>query len=132
MKKIYTLLFVTIITVSYGQNRYSKVTSGPTFKARTLNETMAVPMYSRQEYDRNQKILYNLQSYVIDLKRQVKGEKNIVYLGKLYEVLKYMETIDLASSGDALREIDKQLAEFVYEYNQEIKNNSSDQKDNSR
>lgn len=132
MKKIYTLLFVTIITVSYGQNRYSRVTSGPTFKARTLNETMAVPMYSRQEYNRNQKILYNLQSYVIDLKSQVKGEKNIAYLDEMLYGLKYLEKADLAVYGEVLQNVDRSLKKFVYEYNQEIKNNSSNQKDNSR
>lgn len=132
MKKIYTLLFVTIITVSYGQNRYSRVTSGPTFKARTLNEAMVVPMYSRQEYNKNQKILYNLQSYVMDLKTQVKGDENIDYLDKLHKFLEYMETVDLASSGEVLQGVNRLLKKFVYEYNQEIKNNSINQKYNSR
>jgi tetratricopeptide (TPR) repeat protein len=116
--KINILILFTIISVGkiYSQNRYSQ-SSTSTYKPMSNSEIMAVPMALRQKYDENQKYLYDLEKWIIELKTTIKVEPFLSRLNGEYSVLTSMENDDLARATQILNKREIGIREVISEYN---------------
>ncbi len=124
MKKTIILLVLFIAISSYSQNRYSQ-TSTSSFTPLTSSEIMAVPLALKAKYDENQKYLYALKKWVLELKTSIKIEP---FLGRLegeYRVLTSMENDDLARATKLLNQREIGIQEIITEYNLFISKQSS-------
>lgn len=130
MKKILILFLASIAMSSYAQNRYSQ-TSTSSFTPLSSNEIMSVPMALQAKYDENQKYLYDLKKWILDLKTSITIQP---YLGRLvgeYDVLSSMEDEDLARATKQLNKRKNSIEEIISDYKIYIsKQNSQNSSEN--
>lgn len=110
MKKIIILLMSFF-------SSYSQEISTSTYTPRSYSETMSIPMALKQKYDENQKYLYALKKWVIELKSQIQEPAFLSRLNGEYSVLKSMEDEDLARSSKILNQTEIEISEIVSDYN---------------
>ena len=116
MKKILPIIFTLLSFVAFAQNRYSKVTTS-SFKPMSLSEISNVSMTLQKRYNANQKYLYNMKKWILELKPQIKEKKFINRLNGEYSVLTSMEDDDLGRAAKALKQRENSIREIISEYN---------------
>ncbi|QBN19751.1 tetratricopeptide repeat protein [Flavobacterium nackdongense] len=124
MKRIILLFMILLAMSGYSQNRYSNYSTAK-MEPLTQAEIMAVPLALQAKYDNNQKYLYQLKKWVLELKTSIKIEP---FLGRLegeYSVLTSMENDDLARATKLLNQREIGIQEIITEYNLFISKQSS-------
>ncbi len=128
MKKIIILLLMPFFS------SYSQEISTSTYTPRSYSETMSIPMALKQKYDENQKYLYALKKWVIELKAQIQEPTYLSRLNGEYSILTSMENEDLARASKILNQTEVEISEIVSDYkkfiskqSKQINNNQSDQ-----
>lgn len=117
MKKILFTLFLFVAIICQAQvNRYTKVTTS-SFKPMSYSELSSVAMTLQKRYNENQKYLYALKNWILELKPQIKEQKFIGRLDGEYSVLSSMEDDDLARATKALKQRENSIREVISEYN---------------
>lgn len=116
MKKIITLLLLISVTSTYAQNRYSTISTS-TYTPMTRSEIMSVPMALQAKYNENQKYLYHLKKWILELKTSIKEEPFAGRLNGEYSVLTSMEDDDLARATKVLNQREMGINEIISEYN---------------
>lgn len=129
MKKTIILLVLFIAISSYSQNRYSQ-TSISSFTPLTRSEIMAVPLALQAKYDENQKYLYALKKWILDLKTSITLEPFLGRLNGEYEVLSSMEDDDLARATKQLNKRKNSIEEIISEYKLYISKQNSEKSSN--
>lgn len=129
MKKIIILLVLFIAISSFSQNRYSQ-TSTSSFTPLTSSEIMAVPLALQARYDENQKYLYALKKWILDLKTSITFEPFLGRLNGEYEVLSSMEDDDLARATKQLNKRKNSIEEIISEYKLYISKQNSENSSN--
>lgn len=124
MKKILPIIFMLISFVAFAQNRYSKVTTS-SFKPMSYSELSNVAMTLQKRYNENQKYLYAMKNWILELKPQIKEQKFIDRLNGEYSVLTSMEDDDLARATKALKQRENSIREVISEYNTWINQQNS-------
>lgn len=116
MKKSLTLLLLITSFISLSQNRYSKVTTS-SFKPLSYTEMSRVATTLQKRYNQNQKYLYDMKKWILELKPQIKEEKFINRLNGEYSVLTSMKNDDLGRATKALKQRENSIREVISEYN---------------
>ena len=117
MKKLLFTLFLFVTIFCQAQvNRYSKVTTS-SFKPMSYSELSSVAMTLQKRYNENQKYLYAMKNWILELKPQIKEQKFINRLNGEYSVLTSMEDDDLARATKALKQRENSIREVISEYN---------------
>ena len=124
MKKLLSIIFMLISIVAFAQNRYSKVTTS-SFKPMSYSELSNVSMTLQKRYNENQKYLYAMKNWILELKPQIKEQKFIDRLNGEYSVLTSMEDDDLARATKALKQRENSIREVISEYNSWINQQNS-------
>lgn len=124
MKKLLSIIFMLISIVAFAQNRYSKVTTS-SFKPMSYSELSNVAMTLQKRYNENQKYLYAMKNWILELKPQIKEQKFIDRLNGEYSVLTSMEDDDLARATKALKQRENSIREVISEYNSWINQQNS-------
>ncbi|MBG6110976.1 tetratricopeptide (TPR) repeat protein [Flavobacterium sp. CG_9.10] len=114
--KILLIVAVFCISKSFSQNRYSQGSTS-SYKPMTSSEIMSVPLALKAKYDENQKYLYDLMNWVIELKEKINEKKYLERLEGEYSVLKSMRKDDLARATDILKDRELSIKELISEYN---------------
>ena len=107
---------------STDRKRYKTSTS--TFKSLSYDELLSVPMALQKRYNQNQKYLYALKKWILELKPQIEEEKYLNRLNGEYSVLSSMENDDLARATRILRQRENSIREIISEYNSYLKTNT--------
>lgn len=129
MKKTIILLLLFIAISSYSQNRYDQ-TSISRFTPLTSSEIMAVPLALQAKYDENQKYLYALKKWILDLKTSITLDPFLGRLNGEYEVLSSMEDDDLARATKQLNKRKNSIEEIISEYKLYISKQNSEKSSN--
>jgi tetratricopeptide (TPR) repeat protein len=116
MKKVLPIIFMLISFVVFTQNRYSKVTTS-SFKPLSYSEMSRVATTLQKRYNQNQKYLYDMKKWILELKPQIKEQKFINRLNGEYSVLTSMEDDDLARATKILKQRENSIREVISEYN---------------
>ena len=69
--KISTIILFIITSSIQSQNRYDNVSTS-TYKPMTLSEMMVVPQNLSNKYNENQKYLYSLKNWILELNGKIK------------------------------------------------------------
>jgi tetratricopeptide (TPR) repeat protein len=78
---------------------------------------MSVPLALKAKYDENQKYLYDLMNWVLELKGKITEKKYSERLEGEYSVLESMKKDDLARATDILKDRELSIRELISEYN---------------
>jgi tetratricopeptide (TPR) repeat protein len=125
MKKIIlTLLFLS--SLSYSQNRYSQ-SSTSSYSPMTLSEMMVVPQNLSNKYNENQKYLYSLKNWILELKPQVTEQSFLDRFNAEYNDLVKIEDKDLSKATKYLQQTENAIKEIISDYNIWIKQQNSTQ-----
>lgn len=116
MKKIIILLLLISAISTYAQNRYSTISTS-TYTPMTRSEIMSVPMALQAKYNENQKYLYHLKKWILELKTSIKEESFVGRLNGEYSVLTSLEDDDLARATKVLNQREMVINEIISEYN---------------
>jgi len=138
MKKVLPIIFMLISFVAFAQNRYSKVTTS-SFKPISSSEISNVAMTLQKRYNANQKYLYNMKKWILELKPQISEETFLTRLDKEYKDLTKIEDGDLARATKYLNQTENAIREIISDYNiwvnkqntSSTSNTTSDEKSNS-
>ena len=118
MKKITFLVFLFMTIVGYSQiNRYSKPVKPARFQPLSYDELAIAAMANQQRYDANQKYLYDMKKWILELKPQIQEEEFISDLDGLFSILTKMEEYDLAKITKDLKQVEILIRKIVSEYN---------------
>ena len=131
MKRIiyYSFIFCSIICNSQ-INKHTTVK--PTkFEPRSFKETSSLANSLRARYDSNQKYLYELKKWILELKPKIKEQKFIDRLNGEYSVLTSMEDDDLARATKALNQRENSIREVISEYNTWVNQQKTSDRTNS-
>lgn len=110
-------MFVSISISSNAQvNRYTTYTPA-TYTPRSFNELAAPAMALQQKYDANQKYLYNLKEWILELRPQISEEQFLTRLNKEYKDLTDIEDGDLARATKYLKQTENAVKEIISDYN---------------
>jgi hypothetical protein len=115
MKKITTLLLLISIISTYSQNRYTEISTS-TYTPRTTSEIMSVPMALQGKYNENQKYLYALKKWVLELKTEMQSQEFTVRLNREYQDLTAIENGDLARATTYLNQTENAINEIISDY----------------
>lgn len=124
MKNLYLILLL-VCTLSNSQNRFSQ-NSTSTYKPMTLSEIMTVPQNLNNAYNENQKYLYSLKNWILEIKSQITEKTFINRLNNEYNDLVRIEDKDLSKASKYLQQTETAVREIISDYNLLIsKNNNS-------
>jgi tetratricopeptide (TPR) repeat protein len=129
MKKVIPIIFMLISFVAFAQNRTSTVTTS-SFKPLSYSEISRVATTLQKRYNQNQKYLYDMKKWILELKPQIKEQKFINRLNGEYSVLTSMEDDDLGRATKALKQRENSIREVISEYNTWI-NTENNKKSNT-
>lgn len=111
------MFFLGICITSYSQvNRYSKSVEPARYQPRSFSELSNTAMTLQQRYNENQKYLYDLKKWVLELKSQISEKKFIERLNGEYSVLTSIEGDDLARATKILNQREMSIRELISEY----------------
>ncbi|WCC46192.1 tetratricopeptide repeat protein [Tenacibaculum finnmarkense] len=117
MKKLLFFIFISISISSNAQvNRYTNYTH-PTYTKMSFKELAAPAMALKQKYDANQKYLYNLKEWILELRPQISEEQFLTRLNKEYKDLTDIEDRDLARATKYLKQTENAVKEIISDYN---------------
>jgi tetratricopeptide (TPR) repeat protein len=117
MKKVLPIIFMLMTIIVHSQmNRYSKITTSR-FQPMSFDELSRVSMTLRKRYDANQKYLYNLKKWILDLKTQIRNEDFLTRLNNEYNDLINIEDEDLAKYKKYLKKTENAMREIISDYN---------------
>ena len=116
MKKLLSIIFMLISIVAFAQNRYSKVTTS-SYTPMSSSEISNVAMTLQKRYDANQKYLYNMKKWILELKPQISEESFLKRLDKEYNDLTKIEDGDLARATKYLNQTENAIREIISDYN---------------
>lgn len=105
-----------ISIVAFAQNRYSKVTTS-SYTPMSSSEISNVAMTLQKRYDANQKYLYNMKKWILELKPQISEESFLTRLDKEYNDLTKIEDGDLARATKYLNQTENAIREIISDYN---------------
>jgi tetratricopeptide (TPR) repeat protein len=74
-------------------------------------------MTLKKRYDQNQKYLYNMKKWILELKTEITERKFVNRLDGEYSVLTSMEDDDLARATKILKQRENSIRELISEYN---------------
>jgi len=126
MKKLLPIIFMLISFIAFAQNISPKVTTS-SFKPMSYSELSNVPMTLQKRYNENQKYLYAMKNWILELKPQIKEQKFIYRLNGEYSVLKSLEDYDLARATKLLKQRENSIREVISEYNTWVNQNNKNQ-----
>lgn len=116
MKKLIICSFFLISVYSYSQvNRYSTYTPSR-YEPMSFEELSAVPMALQKKYNENQKYLYQLKKWILELKTQLQGQEYISRLNSEYDDLTKIEDGDLARATKYLQQTENAVREIISDY----------------
>ena len=125
MKKIIlSILFLS--SLSYSQNRYSQTTTS-SYTPMTLSEMMVVPQNLSNKYNENQKYLYSLKNWILELKPQISDLNYLTRLNNEYSDLESIENKDLSKYTKYLNQTENAIKKIISDYNTWIKEEYSSQ-----
>ncbi|MEZ4793471.1 MAG: tetratricopeptide repeat protein [Gelidibacter sp.] len=129
MKTLLPFAFLFVSIMSYSQvNRYSQPVQPARYQPLSYDELSVAAMSLQKKYEANQKYLYELKNWILELKTQIQEKDFIGRLDGEYSVLTSMEDDDLARATKALKQRENSIREIVSEYNVWVnKNNSKNQ-----
>lgn len=131
MKKLIFFSFILISFFGYSQNRYSTVTPSR-YEPMSFEELSAVPMALQKRYNENQKYLYQLKKWILELKTQIQGQEYILRLNNEYNDLTKIEDGDLARATKYLQQTENAVREIISDYKVNAnKQNYSNSNENS-
>lgn len=117
MKKLLFTLFLFVTMICQSQvNRYSKVTTSR-FQPMSYDELSNVAMTLQKRYDANQKYLYDMKKWILELKPQISEQSFITRLDKEYKDLTDIEDGDLARATKYLKQTENAIREIISDYN---------------
>ena len=126
MKKLLSTLFLFVAIICQAQvNRYSKVTTS-SFQPMSYDELSSAAMTLQKRYNENQKYLYAMKNWILELKPQIKEQKFIDRLNGEYSVLTSMEDDDLARATKELKQRENSIREVISEYNTWVNQQTSE------
>lgn len=102
--------------IAFAQNRYSKVTTS-SYKPMSSSEISNVAMTLQKRYDANQKYLYNMKKWILELKPQISEPSFLTRLDKEYNDLTKIEDGDLARATKYLNQTENAIREIISDYN---------------
>lgn len=118
MKTLLPFVFLLISIISYSQvNRYTQPLQPARYQPLSYDELSVAAMSLQKRYDANQKYLYAMKNWILELKPQIKGQKFIDRLNREYSILTSMEDDDLARATKALKQRENSIREVISEYN---------------
>jgi len=125
MRKLLPIIFLLMTIIGHSQvNRYSKITTS-TYEPRSFDELSRVAMSLQKRYNENQKYLYDMKKWILELKTQISEKKFVERLNGEYSVLTSMEDDDLARATKALKQREMSIRELISEYNIWVKKANS-------
>lgn len=131
MKKLLIFMFLILSMSSFSQvNRYSTYTPA-TYTPRTFSELAAPAMAMQQKYDANQKYLYNLKEWILELKPQISEQQFLTRLDKEYKDLTDIEDGDLGRATKYLKQTENAIKEIVSDYNTWVNKQNAKNQNNS-
>lgn len=116
MKKVLFFVFLLASIVSYSQNRYSKITTS-SYQPMSSSEISNVAMTLQKRYNANQKYLYNMKKWILELKPQISEQSFLTRLDKEYKDLTDIEDKDLARATKYLNQTENAIREIISDYN---------------
>lgn len=117
MKKLIFFSFLLISIFGYSQvNRYSTVTPSR-YEPRSYDELSVVAMTLQKRYEANQKYLYDLKKWILELKPQISEQQFLNRLDKEYKDLTDIEDGDLARASKYLQQTENAVREIISDYN---------------
>lgn len=117
MKKILFIVFLLVSIASNSQvNRYSKVTTSR-YQPMSSSEISNVAMTLQKRYNQNQKYLYDMKKWILELKPQISEQSFITRLDKEYKDLTDIEDGDLARATKYLKQTENAIQEIISDYN---------------
>lgn len=132
MKKILFIIFLLISIVSYSQvNRYSKVTTSR-YQPMSSSEISNVAMTLQKRYNQNQKYLYDMKKWILELKPQISEQSFIARLDKEYKDLTDIEDGDLARATKYLKQTENAIQEIISDYNVWVNNQNTTSRSNTQ
>ncbi|HEY9168999.1 MAG TPA: tetratricopeptide repeat protein [Lutibacter sp.] len=132
MKNLFLTFFLAITFISYSQvNRYSKPIQPARYNPSSFEELSRLPMELQKRYNHNQDYLYALQSWILELKPQIKEQTFINRLNGELSVLKSMENDDLARATNILKQREISIKNVISEYNTFVSNQNATQQNNN-
>lgn len=125
MKNLLIFMFLTLSITAYSQvNRYTTYTPA-TYTPRSFSELAAPAMAMQQKYDANQKYLYNLKEWILELRPQISQEQFLTRLNKEYKDLTDIEDGDLARATKYLKQTENAVKEIISDYNIWVKEHNA-------
>ncbi|WP_100613095.1 tetratricopeptide repeat protein [Confluentibacter lentus] len=122
-----TILILTtffFFNIGVGQNRYSTVTPSR-YEPMSFDELSVVAMSLQKRYDANQKYLYEMKKWILELKPQIKEQSYLTRLDKEYKDLTDIEDGDLARATKYLKQTENAIREIISDYNIWVSNQNN-------
>lgn len=131
MKKILFIVFLLVSIASNSQvNRYSKVTTSR-YQPMSSSEISNVAMTLQKRYNQNQKYLYDMKKWILELKPQISEQSFLTRLDKEYKDLTDLEDGDLARATKYLKQTENAIQEIISDYNIWVNQNNNKSQSNS-
>ena len=130
MKKLILFYLILISQIIISQNRYSN-SSTSTYKPLTFEEISRVPREMKNRYNQNQKYLYELKKWILELKPQIKEQSFLTRFDKEYDDLTKIEDGDLARATTYLKQTENAIREIISDYNTWIKKSNKEYENQS-
>lgn len=125
MKNLLFFAFLIISISCYSQvNRYSTVTPSR-YEPRSYQEMSSVAMTLQKRYNENQKYLYDMKKWILELKPQIQEQSFLTRLDSEYKDLTDIEDGDLARSTKYLNQTENAIREIISDYNIWVNQQSS-------
>jgi tetratricopeptide (TPR) repeat protein len=93
----------------------------------TLSEMMVVPQNLSNKYNENQKYLYSLKNWILELKPQISDLNYLTRLNNEYSDLESIENKDLSKYTKYLNQTENAIKKIISDYNTWIKEEYSSQ-----
>ena len=97
----------------------------------TSSEISNVAMTLQKRYNQNQKYLYDMKKWILELKPQISEQSFITRLDKEYKDLTDIEDGDLARATKYLKQTENAIQEIISDYNIWVNQNNNNSQSNS-
>lgn len=117
MRRILIFCLLLISTLIYSQvNRDSTVTPS-SYEPMSFSEISSVTITLQERYEANQKYLYDLKNWILELKPQITEKQFLNRLNREYKDLTDIEDKDLASATKYLQKTETAIRKIMSDYN---------------
>lgn len=97
------------------------------YKPLSYDEILSVPLALQRRYNQNQRYLYEMKRWILDLKGAIREKSYIDRLNAKYRALKSLEDKDLARATKLLKKTEIDIREIISEYKNHLNNPSTNQ-----